>query len=261
MISSQDIFNYATGALAFLSAIASTLLYYRQYLPGVQIKILDELLEETKGMYCKFEAEGLLSEGQLSVSMKDNIESLELDSISLRQQAYNATTTTQEYLAMFRGLSREIMHRAHQVKKFRAYLLSASEEQKRQQQLSRSYARLHDISSRCSEHMIQDASSSEGVADAVHPIVTERPVLDGGQEATQSTATASTAQQFSVDPSLYEQDIPSCCATLVERSSAKWWSLPIPFSRFRWCFEYPTNKPSDASSTELNVPDIISLPV
>lgn len=64
MDTSESIFSYFVGGLALVSAIISTILYYRIYLPEAQIKILDDLLRETKDIYKKADADGLLEEAE-----------------------------------------------------------------------------------------------------------------------------------------------------------------------------------------------------
>jgi len=56
----QDIFSYCVGGLALVSTIISVLSYCRLYLPTTQLKLLDELLVETKDIYRKAGEEMLL---------------------------------------------------------------------------------------------------------------------------------------------------------------------------------------------------------
>jgi hypothetical protein len=48
---------------------------------------------------------------------------MEESGASLRESTYNATTTVQEYQALFKGLSQRIMHLAVRVKGLRACLI------------------------------------------------------------------------------------------------------------------------------------------
>lgn len=57
---SEDIFNYYIGGLTLISTVVSIALYSRTYLAGAQIKILDELLQETRVIYEKSCTDGLL---------------------------------------------------------------------------------------------------------------------------------------------------------------------------------------------------------
>ena len=53
-------FSYFLGGLALMTTIVSLVLYTRTYLPSTQLKILDELLQETRQIYEKSDAEDLL---------------------------------------------------------------------------------------------------------------------------------------------------------------------------------------------------------
>lgn len=48
---------------------------------------------------------------------------MEESSLSLRERTYNATTTVQEFIALFKGLSQRIMHLSVRVKDLRACLI------------------------------------------------------------------------------------------------------------------------------------------
>lgn len=52
-------FNFIAGVLGFIVTVASTALCCRAYLPGAQMKILDELLKETRSIHEKADVEDL----------------------------------------------------------------------------------------------------------------------------------------------------------------------------------------------------------
>jgi hypothetical protein len=56
----ENIFSYCVGGLALFSTISSVLFYCRLYLPTTQLKLLDELLMETKDIYRKASEDRLL---------------------------------------------------------------------------------------------------------------------------------------------------------------------------------------------------------
>ena len=56
---SANLFNFVVGVFGFIATITSTALCCRAYLPGAQMKILDELLQETRTIYEKADADGL----------------------------------------------------------------------------------------------------------------------------------------------------------------------------------------------------------
>jgi hypothetical protein len=58
----EDIFNYYVGGLALVSTVVSIVLQARTYLPAPQMVILDGLLCETRQIYDKCNADGLLSD-------------------------------------------------------------------------------------------------------------------------------------------------------------------------------------------------------
>lgn len=60
MDKASNTFSYAIGGIAIISTISSLLLYSRVFLPNTQLRILDDLLTETRTIYHKAEAEGLL---------------------------------------------------------------------------------------------------------------------------------------------------------------------------------------------------------
>lgn len=58
----EDLFAYCLGGLAIISAVTSVALYSQSYLPGAQIRVLNELLCETREIYDKSHSDGLLSD-------------------------------------------------------------------------------------------------------------------------------------------------------------------------------------------------------
>ena len=56
-------FNFVVGILGFAITVASTALCCRAYLPATQMKVLDELLKETRTIYEKAEADDLFPSG------------------------------------------------------------------------------------------------------------------------------------------------------------------------------------------------------
>lgn len=58
----EDLFAYCLGGLAIISTVTSVALYSQSYLPGAQIRVLNELLCETRQIYDKSRSDGLLSD-------------------------------------------------------------------------------------------------------------------------------------------------------------------------------------------------------
>lgn len=57
--SASSHFSFVAGVLGFAITIISAAACCRTYLPGTQMKILDELLKETRTIYEKADADGL----------------------------------------------------------------------------------------------------------------------------------------------------------------------------------------------------------
>jgi hypothetical protein len=60
MGTAETAFSYCVGGLALISTISSMLFYCRLYLPTTQLRLLDEILVETKDIYRKASEGGLL---------------------------------------------------------------------------------------------------------------------------------------------------------------------------------------------------------
>lgn len=131
---SAHLFNFVVGVFGFIATITSTALCCRAYLPGAQMKILDDLLKETRTIYEKADGDGLFPSDAFRRTSLTMLARAEDTGASLRESTYNATTVVQEYLALFRGLSRNIMQLSDRVKKLRACLISTSEKKRRRRQ-------------------------------------------------------------------------------------------------------------------------------
>ena len=60
-MSAQNVFSYCVGGLALISTVSSAIFYCGLYLPSTQLRLLDELLIETKNIYHKTTDEKLLT--------------------------------------------------------------------------------------------------------------------------------------------------------------------------------------------------------
>jgi len=132
MCTSANTFDYFVGVLALISTLVSIILYHKTYLPGTQIKLLFELLAETKAIYQIACADGLLPIA-IQTSVEMTLSQLDEVFSQLRGQAYRATTPFAECLALFTGLSRRIMQACGDVKKLRSLVLTVSEEERLRQ--------------------------------------------------------------------------------------------------------------------------------
>ena len=71
---SSILFDYFVGGLALFSAIMSIAIFAHAYLPGVQMKILDELLDESKGIYESVQVGGLLPRGPFQEQVQKQLQ-------------------------------------------------------------------------------------------------------------------------------------------------------------------------------------------
>jgi hypothetical protein len=142
MAPAENIFSYYVGALALVSTVSSAFLYCRLYLPTSQLRILDDLLEETKNIHRKTDSEGLLSpeaskyaQTHLDLSVRVSLYTpshtinccsifrYDEETDRLREVAYKALTIKDTLRTLFRGQPRKIMRLAREVKKLRAFLM------------------------------------------------------------------------------------------------------------------------------------------
>lgn len=119
---SANHFSFIAGVLGFVMAVTSASAWCRAYFPSVQMKILDDLLRETRQIYEQADTENLFPSEKFRKRSKSMLASMEQRSLPLRESTYNATTVIHEFLALFNGLSLRIMQLSYRVKKLRACL-------------------------------------------------------------------------------------------------------------------------------------------
>lgn len=138
----ETIFNYYIGGLTLISAMVSIALYSRTYLAGTQIKVLDELLQETRIIYEKSCTDGLLPPdysrdvgAKLSqcvalsnfCEIQDKVEVREFRLEEVREElkviTYRAKNIVDECLASVKGLTKHIMRTSDLVKRLRSHLV------------------------------------------------------------------------------------------------------------------------------------------
>lgn len=73
MDQSSNLFSYCVGGFALFSTLVSVAMFSRGYLPTAQMKILTEILDETKSIYDKAEAEQLLPDEQFRRAVKKKL--------------------------------------------------------------------------------------------------------------------------------------------------------------------------------------------
>jgi hypothetical protein len=71
-----DLFSFCVGGLALVSTIVSVAIFLRGYLPSVQIKVLDEVFDETKTIFENAIADGLLSDEMFRTTVRCKLDGL-----------------------------------------------------------------------------------------------------------------------------------------------------------------------------------------
>jgi len=160
MAPAENPFSYYVGALALFSTVSSGLLYCRLYLPTSQLRILDELLEETRNIHRKTGSEGLLSH-EASNYAQTHLNLYDEETDRLREVAYNALTIKDTLRTLFRGQPRKIMRLAREVKKLRAFLMTTSQMEKARLAERRRQSQAH-------LHSEQNAYSEITASDSIH---------------------------------------------------------------------------------------------
>ncbi|KAF9461621.1 hypothetical protein BDZ94DRAFT_1263289 [Collybia nuda] len=123
----QDVFNYIVGALALISAASSAVLYYGPYLPSTQLKILDELLEETRMIYKESCDDDFLPE-DLRTGIEEELIELEESRKVLMERTYRAVTAFDQWVAYFQGVSKSLMRASDGVKRVRSRIVTTTEQ-------------------------------------------------------------------------------------------------------------------------------------
>lgn len=124
-------FNYLVGGLALLSTLSSVLWFSRNFRPSVQIKYLDELLQETVGLYDSYVADGLLEDARIHDEIKGELSMLQRSVMGVREETYKIRTTVGEYRALLHGGWKKIHLVSTQIMDFRAGLIRTSQKLRR----------------------------------------------------------------------------------------------------------------------------------
>lgn len=141
------------------------------------MKILDELLKETRTIYEKADTDGLFPSENFKEASLRMLARMEESSLSLRERTYNATTTVQEFIALFKGLSQRIMHLSVRVKDLRACLISTSEKERRQRRAGEDGQTVHANDSCASDASMSWLTSIDSSID-LEPSPSSQPASD-----------------------------------------------------------------------------------
>ncbi|KAG1733351.1 uncharacterized protein EDB91DRAFT_640668 [Suillus paluster] len=124
----SNVFGLFIGATTILGILLG---FFQSHLPSQRIKELEELLEETQGLYESAVEDGLLPEDMLRSQMGERLAVLREATLELRSRAYSATTLLKDYREFFRGLSYDIGVACFHVKELRASVITTSEAERR----------------------------------------------------------------------------------------------------------------------------------
>ncbi|GLB34250.1 hypothetical protein LshimejAT787_0111340 [Lyophyllum shimeji] len=128
-MAAESIFNYFVGGLALLSTLFSMLFYLNVYLPGPRMKAFDETLAETKTIYEKAQAEGLLPP-DMSRKARVQLQEYEYQADDLRAITYQTLSMFDMLLSIFGGHSTKIADLSSEVKGLRRILLTTSQKER-----------------------------------------------------------------------------------------------------------------------------------
>lgn len=128
-MAAESTFNFFVGGLALLSTVFSMLVYLNSYLPAPRMKLFDELLVETKSIYEKASAEGLLPP-DMSIEAQDRLLQYETQGDDLRAITYGVLFPIEILLSFFGGHSSKIASLSSDLKELRGKLLTTSQKER-----------------------------------------------------------------------------------------------------------------------------------
>ncbi|KIK97190.1 hypothetical protein PAXRUDRAFT_825166 [Paxillus rubicundulus Ve08.2h10] len=120
----SNVFGFVAGGISLILVVFS---FCRSQLPSNKIKVLEELLNETEGLFSSCVEEGYLPDERVRADIERHLARLREETFNLRSQAYMATTFAQDYTGFFAGLSLTIGRACSDVKRVRADVITKSE--------------------------------------------------------------------------------------------------------------------------------------
>lgn len=220
---SSTIFAYYVGAFGLTTTIVSVVYFCHNYLPSAQLKVLDDVLRETRDFYEKARSDGLLPE-PYAERVQANLSKLEDATADLRGCVYKCTTVLDEMFALAGGLSKKISRIAVHVKIVRSDIVTASEEMRDRRR--RESAVVNDLEqgivSTDTGHV--DMASAPARTDTFPPTLHENirvsnrhSQLPQANEVADSLSTG----RAPISPLYAESDTTSAVSTLVH-STSRW---------------------------------------
>ncbi|KAF8892223.1 hypothetical protein BD779DRAFT_1798854 [Infundibulicybe gibba] len=123
----SDGFNLFIGALSLVTAISSTILCCRAFLPRVQMRLFVEIMAETKAMLLDADQKGLIQDESLREDFAAQVEQLEGLSTDLHDEICVARTQFEEHIAALKGLSRDVMQLVDRARYLRSWIAKNAE--------------------------------------------------------------------------------------------------------------------------------------
>ncbi|OJA09903.1 hypothetical protein AZE42_06195 [Rhizopogon vesiculosus] len=123
----SNVFGLLIGGTTILGVFLG---FCRSHLPSQRIKELEELFEETQGLYESAVEDGLLHD-MAKDQTRERLAVLHERTLQLRSRAYSATTLLKDYQKFLRGLSYSIGVACYDVKELRASIITTTEAERR----------------------------------------------------------------------------------------------------------------------------------
>ncbi|KAF8879577.1 hypothetical protein BD779DRAFT_1146271 [Infundibulicybe gibba] len=136
----SDSFNLFIGALSLVTAISSTILCCRAFLPRVQMRLFVEIIAETKALLLEADQKGLIQNERIRQDFTTKIEQLEGFGTDLHEEICAARTQFEEYIAALKGLSKDAMQLVGRARYLRSWIATHTAQEKHRRQVERDRA-------------------------------------------------------------------------------------------------------------------------
>ncbi|CCM03475.1 uncharacterized protein FIBRA_05608 [Fibroporia radiculosa] len=121
-----NIWGAVTGAAGLAATLPMVFTAIHNQLPSAKMKVLDEILSETRSLLTSVAEEGLFSDVTFVASIEHRLSNLQCRAERYREETYCATTLTKQFKEMLTGLSRRISFLCKEVKKIRAVVVTTT---------------------------------------------------------------------------------------------------------------------------------------
>ncbi|KAF8874748.1 hypothetical protein BD779DRAFT_234931 [Infundibulicybe gibba] len=129
--SASDSFNLFVGALSLVTAISSTVLCFRAFLPRVQMRLFIEIMAETKAMLLEADQKGFFRDESIREDFVIQVEQLENLGTDLHEEICEAKTQFEEHIAALKGLSKAAMQLVGRARYLRSWMATHTAQEKR----------------------------------------------------------------------------------------------------------------------------------